>query len=70
MSCKSLAHTKADSDQVREGARPSTALGQSTPHGRNGSGAISPRSASAAKIVDNRDKVLQTGPAQDPSSAL
>jgi hypothetical protein len=25
---------------------------------------------SAAKIVDNRDKVLQTGPAQDPTSAL
>lgn len=24
----------------------------------------------AAKIVDNREKVLQTGPAQDPSSAL
>jgi peptidyl-prolyl cis-trans isomerase D len=24
----------------------------------------------AAKIVDNRDKVLQTGPAQDPASAL
>jgi peptidyl-prolyl cis-trans isomerase D len=24
----------------------------------------------AAKVVDNRDKVLQTGPAQDPSSAL
>jgi hypothetical protein len=25
---------------------------------------------SSAKIVDNRDKVLQSGPAQDPSSAL
>jgi hypothetical protein len=25
---------------------------------------------SSAKIVDNRDKVLQTGPVQDPSSAL
>jgi hypothetical protein len=24
----------------------------------------------AAKVVDNRDKVLQTGPVQDPSSAL
>ena len=24
----------------------------------------------AAKIVDNREKVLQSGPAQDPSSAL
>jgi peptidyl-prolyl cis-trans isomerase D len=66
---QTIAHTKADStkfvkelDQYR--ARAISAARQERV--RNYLAALQ----SAAKIVDNRDKVLQTGPVQDPSSAL
>ena len=66
---QTVAHTKADSskfvkelDQYR--ARAISAARQERV--RSYLAALQ----SAAKIVDNRDKVLQSGPAQDPSSAL
>lgn len=66
---QTTAHTKADStkfvkelDQYR--ARAINAARQERVRG------YLEALQSAAKIVDNRDKVLQSGPVQDPSSAL
>jgi len=66
---QTVAHTKADSSKfVKE-------LDQYRPRAISAARQERVRSylaalQSAAKIVDNRDKVLQSGPAQDPSSAL
>ena len=66
---QTIAHTKADSakfvkelDQYR--ARAVNAARQERVRGYLAA------LQDAAKIVDNRDKVLQSGPAQDPASAL
>ena len=66
---QTIAHTKADSakfvkelDQYR--ARAVSAARQERVRGYLAA------LQDAAKIVDNRDKVLQSGPAQDPASAL
>jgi peptidyl-prolyl cis-trans isomerase D len=66
---QTIAHTKADSAQfVKELTeyRAKAVNGARQERVRNYLAALQ----SSAKIVDNRDKVLQSGPVQDPSTAL